>query len=153
MSGLYYNSRTGGIMELQPTRILGNWKPKNIKDLEDLGKRFQKKLKKLGLKAPAVWRMTLRDPSFNRDVANGFDPLGVEFHKDDDDAQIMLLMWSNILPTEVISDKTGKPFQVKDGDILLLNNSAESHRAQPRAITETPIERWFIRIHGKHLEG
>lgn len=118
--------------EHRRTRVVFNWRPRKLD--HTLGERLRRRLIRVGLVAHP-YTVEVRDPDVNKQqnaVAQGW-------HRDSVGSRLMLVMWSNIRPTEVqFLDRS--LLQLRDGDVLLVDNDEVWHRAP-----EDQSGRWFLR--------
>lgn len=132
------------------TRVIGNFQPSKF-DKETIQneldalliKKFGKKTLKNAFRFDEV---AIRDPAYNRDLAEsrfGIDQVG-KFHHDKSGARIILVVWSNCLPT-IVKLASGKTLAIKNGDIVLIVNHENKHRMPLRDIRKSESERWFYR--------
>ena len=114
------------------TCVLFNWKPRKLD--HSLGERLRKRLIRAGL-ATHKFCVEVRDPEVNQQQ----NARAQGWHQDAVGSRLMLVMWSNIRPTEV-RYLDGSRLQLRDGDVLLVNNDEVWHRAP-----EDQADRWFLR--------
>lgn len=118
--------------EHRRTRVLFRWKPRTLDYL--LGWRLHRRLCRAGL-ASHQFTVEVRDPEVNKQqnaAAQGW-------HKDVVEPGLLVVMWSNIHPTEIrFADST--PLRARPCDVLLVDNDEVWHRAP-----EDQTGRWFLR--------
>ena len=114
------------------TRVLFNWRPRSLD--HSLGDRLRRRLIRAGF-ATHPYTVEVRDPEVNKQqnaAAQGW-------HQDSVGSRLMLVMWSNVRPTEIrFADDT--LLKSRDGDVLLVDNDEAWHRSP-----DDQRDRWFLR--------
>lgn len=114
------------------TRVLFNWKPRVLD--HTLGTRLRRRLIRAGL-ATHPFVVEVRDPEVNAQQ----NARAQGWHQDAVGSRLMLVMWSNVRPTE-IRFIGGGFLRCREGDVVLVNNDEVWHRAP-----EDQADRWFLR--------
>lgn len=122
------------------TRVIGNWQPR-VLPAQNLEEEFRSFLTTVFGNIPPLDQglSSIRSP-----VYHDARPHRDSFHCDGvPTSPSYLILWSNVLPTEVRFNNDFSRLKTRDGDVLFLNNSEVEHRCP------APIKgagRWFIRI-------
>lgn len=114
------------------TRVIFNWKPRILD--HSLSIRLRRRLIRAGL-TTHPYIVEVRDPEINQQQ----NARAQGWHQDAVGSHLMLVMWSNVRPTE-IRFNDGTLLQVRDGDVVLVDNDEVWHRAP-----ENQVDRWFCR--------
>lgn len=116
------------------TRVLTNWQPSRLDE-----KTIQLELRVLlGTLLLNAGIPMVRSPKEHEELG---DLQEIGWHKDNQGKDCMLVVWSNLKPTEV-RFKNRRRLRARDGDVILLQNGAVEHRTPADAIDG---RRWFAR--------
>lgn len=122
------------------TRVLFNWQPPVLD--RSLDERFRGRIAAAGFECIGI--VEVRNPGRNQyldDKAKGW-------HSDDPSSELLIIMWSNVRPTEVRFANGRLLEGTQDGDVILVDDNEAEHRAP-----EDQTDRWFIRAYVMDGEG
>lgn len=123
------------------TKVLTNWKPSKL-DNRTIRVEFTELVESLGFSVEPQYGVEARDPEAGI-IAHKVSDVGKRWHRDGTGIyQEHVVIWSNILPTEVLLPN-GSLLEAKDGDVILLENQAVMHRIPAEAVDHP--DRWFAR--------
>jgi hypothetical protein len=130
-------------MNLQ-TRVIGNWQPLKLNDASIYYGLMAEVRKTTG--KTEFLHYQIRSPKYYLGVNPNYYSHLYEFHQDalGNRKELILVVWSNLLPTEVVTDN--KLLETRAGDIVLINNLTSFHRA-PNCLKESNgLGRWMARF-------
>lgn len=115
------------------TRVLLNWQPPVLD--RSLGERFRGRMAASGFVCIGI--VEVRDPGRNQYIE-----APKRWHRDDPSSELLIIMWSNVRPTEVRFADGRLLEGTQDGDVILVDDNEVEHRAP-----EDQTDRWFIRAY------
>ena len=127
-------------------QILCNWQPSHL-DAATIKREFLQLCAARGVRLCGD-SLEVRGPSDHAEARwRQYSDPAFDWHKDEGGAldrltDRIVVMWSNVLPTEVAAGY--ERLKARDGDVLLVDNLTTRHRV-PKGVEHA--NRWFVRGH------